>query len=643
MLGVLITLVFSVAMIGWGRLLVGKHLQHLHPAASAGISGLLGLGSVGLLTLFIGLLPSGLKWGIGLVGVIGLVGLVNLVRQPVKPFGRRPEGPEWIGVATIALPLFVGIIGALAPSTAFDWDTIAYHLAVPKIWLAAGQIEPISFIHHSNFPFTVDNLFLWGLVWGGQAGAKAFTISFTLLGVLAFFGLGRQYWGPRAGLIAAATFATAPVVVWETGTGYLDVAHGLFAGLGAWLLLRSLTHDEPWLPGALLMGFAVGSKYTGLQSAFAVAAVGAVLLIKAANKGEGLKKLGTAAVVTLAVGGAWYVKNAVWVGNPVYPFFYEQLGGKNWDQKQAEVYKNEQKTFGVPFDGPLSVPHAILGLAYQPGRYINPGQKLVVDEKGQASGATGNPLGAIGIPLMIGLFAGLLGSRRREFAPAMGWLLICLLMWAVLSQQSRYAVSFAPILALALGAWAVSPKRTALVGALIGLQFVVTGFWAKEMLLMPDRIRVALGATAPEDYLRSKLGFYEVAEALNKGTGKVALFDEVFGFYLDVPYYWAGYGHSTEMGYATMASSDDLIASFKKLDIKRVYVNLRMSDPAFVGRWVSAMGLGDAPAPLPDAERRQLIDDVQARWKVFLADAVQQGKLRLVQVFRGGVVFEVAD
>ncbi len=643
MLGVLITLVFSVAMIGWGRLLVGKYVEHLHPAAGTGVSGLIGLGSVGLLTLFIGLLPGGLRWGIFVVGLIGLIGAVNLVRQPMRIIGRRPEGAEWVGVATIALPLFVGLIGALAPSTALDWDTIAYHLAVPKMWLAAGQIEPVSFIHHSNFPFTVDNLFLWGLVWGGQAGAKAFTISYTLLGVLTLFGLGRQYWGPRAGLIAAAAFATAPVIVWETGTGYLDVAHGLYAGLGAWLLLRSLTHDEPWLPGAILLGFAIGTKYTGLASAMALAIVAGQLVWDSSNRGRALRTVGASALIALAVGGAWYAKNFAWTGNPVYPFLYEHFGGKNWDQNQADVYRNEQDTFGVPWEGTWTVPHAVLGLAYQPGRYVNPGQKLVIDEQGRASGATGNPLGAIGLPILLGLFAGALGTRRRELGPALLWAALGLSVWVVLSQQSRYAVSFAPVLALALGAWATSPRRTILVGAVLSLQFLITGFWAKEMLLDPDRIRVALGATSAPEYLRQKLGFYEAAEAINQGTGKVALYDEVFGFYLDVPYYWASYGHSTEMGYATMTSSDDLIASFRKLGIERVYVNLRMSDPEFVRRWVGAMGLGETPGPLPEAERESLVGDVQGRWKVFLADAVAEGKLRVTQTFRGGVLFEVVD
>lgn len=658
MVGMLITLVFTLAMVGWGRWLLRLGTRgtrghsassgyredgplEYHPAAEFGISGMIGLGSVGLLTLFIGLVPGGLKWGIAVVALLGVFGAVQLVRDRPRIFGRRPEGPEWVAVAGLLLPLVVGIVGTLAPSTALDWDTIAYHLAVPKMWLQAGQIHPVTFIHHSNFPFTVDNLYLWGLVWGGQAGAKAFTLGFTLLGIVTIFGLARQAWGPRAGLLAAAAFATAPVIVWETGSGYLDVAHGLYAGVGAYLLLRTITHREPWLPGALMMAFAIGTKYTGLQSAIAVALVGVVLAMRVPHRGEALKAMSLSALAILLVGGPWYVKNTLWTGNPVYPFFYERLGGKNWDQKQADVYRNEQKTFGVPNEGPLSLPHSVLGMAYQPGRYINPGQTLVVDDRGQASGATGNPLGAIGMALMVGLFMGALGTRRRELAPAMVWLAVCLLMWAMLSQQSRYATSFAPVLALALGAWAVSPKRTVIVAGLIAVQGMVTGYWAKQMLLDPDRVRVVLGATSPDEYLRAKLGFYEAAQAINSSPSKVALYDEVFGFYLDVPYVWASYGHSTEMGYAEMTSADDLIASFERQGIERVYVNLRMSDPEFVRRWVGAMGLGDQPAPLPDDERNNLIGDVQARWKVFLADAVAQGKLRPTQVFRGGVLFDV--
>ncbi|MFX8875701.1 hypothetical protein ABTM97_19225, partial [Acinetobacter baumannii] len=60
-------------------------------------------------------------------------------------------------------------------------------------------------------------------------------------------------------------------------------------------------------------------------------------------------------------------------------------GGKGWDQRRADVYSHEQNTFGVGRQASDPDPdlarnpvrltrigHSILGLAYQPGRYINP-------------------------------------------------------------------------------------------------------------------------------------------------------------------------------------------------------------------------------------------------------------------------------
>ncbi|MFX5562759.1 hypothetical protein ABTD73_20110, partial [Acinetobacter baumannii] len=77
--------------------------------------------------------------------------------------------------------------------------------------------------------------------------------------------------------------------------------------------------------------------------------------------------------------------NVVNTGNPVFPFMYSRFGGKNWDAYNAEIYSNEQATFGVSREVPepgkrsIDMPSqpsklgaAILGLAYQPGRYTNP-------------------------------------------------------------------------------------------------------------------------------------------------------------------------------------------------------------------------------------------------------------------------------
>lgn len=672
--------------------------------ACFGIAGLVGLGFFGLTIFILGLLRTTGNEALMLFPLVAGVITFFTWPRPRRPLMRLPQGPEWLAVLAVAFACLVGLVNVLAPSVMSDWDTIAYHLAVPKIWLADGQIHPISYIHHSNFPGTVDMLFLWGLQWGGQAGAKAFTLVYFLFGAMAIFGLARERYGRTAACWAVAAFSTIPVAVWETGTGYIDVAHGLYAGLGAWVLFLGLESERrgEMVVGGLLLGFAAGSKYTGLQALIGVGVVAlVVLLLRRSPQGHiaspappnsptsgqdvepgmyrapasSWKRIALAALMAIAVCAPWYVRNVAWTGNPVYPFFFERFGGKHWTQRQADVYRNEQSTFGVPREGPLSIPHAILGLAYQPGRYINPGQKLEV-VNGQPQGATGNPLGAIGAPVMVALVLALVywrklaGTTRSDrFDPPQGqdaspappmvsksstltepatlaWILIGLLMWAMLSQQSRYMLSFAPPLCIMLGALIVRVQAGKVLAGLVVAQGLWTAYLCKEMLLIPERVQVAFGAIDPKAYLSNNLAFYDAAQYLNEQKAKrVALFDEVFGFYLDVPYFWAGYGHTDEMGYESMKTPEDFLNALKKLGIDRIYVNTGRAfvDPEFLERWAKAMGINGPAEPLSAEERASLMANVESRWRPLMAEAVAAGKILPEKPFRGGVVFKLAQ
>jgi hypothetical protein len=70
------------------------------------------------------------------------------------------SGPEKLLSFACVLLLLLPLVGVFSPSTALDWDSIAYHLAVPKLWIQQNKVSSISFIHHSNFPAGVDGLFL---------------------------------------------------------------------------------------------------------------------------------------------------------------------------------------------------------------------------------------------------------------------------------------------------------------------------------------------------------------------------------------------------------------------------------------------------------------------------------------------------
>jgi hypothetical protein len=645
MLGVLITLLFCIGMTGWGRVLLFRGNVALDPAAAWGVSGLLGLGGAGLVTLAIGFVPGGLSgWGLYVMGVFALIGCAVLFGEIERPFIKKPEGAEMLAPLVVAIGALFALFSVLAPSDIMDWDTLAYHLAVPKLWIEAGKIGYIPFIHHSNFPFTVDLLYVWGLRWGGESGAKAFQLAYLLIGAVLVFGLARQRYGTRAGWWATVAFVTVPVVLWEAGSAYIDVAHGLYAGGG--ILLAALAVADPerrrlLVPAGLLLGFAAGTKYTGLQT---IAAVGLVLVVAGLVRkqvGEGFKQAVVVGGLAMLVAAPWFVKNVVNTGNPVYPFFYERLGGHDWDQRRADIYRNEQQTFGVGRNGdkrdPTALGHAVLGLAYQPGRFINPAP----------TEGLGTPLGSIGLAVLAGLLLWPLAGRIGRFeGVALGAVVVSLGMWFLLSQQSRYIVPLAvPLAVLVGGATTLRGFAGVAMGA-VGLQAVYSLWLIQSQLVMP-KVQVVTGQVPVEAYRKATNPFFEPSQAINQVVkgGKVALYDEVFGFLLDVPYFWANPGHCTVIPYDSMQTAEDYMSGMRKLGFTHVYISVSpvVKEREMRDRWLASMGMGDPSLAFTPEKRAELLGNWEAKYHILIADAVKEGKLVPEQTFRSSILFRIAN
>ncbi|MCO5297670.1 MAG: hypothetical protein M9921_12510 [Fimbriimonadaceae bacterium] len=638
MLGALITFAVCAGVAAWGRSMLSRWLDELDPAAAWGVGGLFGLGLLGTASLLVGLVPGGLKWGLGLPLALSLWGFAVGWRRKGELRGAKPEGGEWAFVAALALALLFALVGAITPSDMSDWDSLAYHLAVPKMWIAAGQISYVSFIHHSNFPLAIDLLYAWGLQWGGESGAKAFSVAIFGLGLATLFGLARGRWGARAGWWAALCFAGIPAVLWESGTAYIDIGHGLFAGLGLWFVAAWLDQSEDRTPPVLAglgLGLAMGSKYTGLQSlavGLAVLGAGAVVL---GRFREGVRAAALMGVLAVVLAAPWYAKNVAWTGNPVYPFFFERFGGRNWSQPQADVYRDEQQSFGVGRTESgrdlTAFGEAVVGLAAASEPFINRGQY---------------PLGTLGVAVLAGgflwAFAGLRRGRRLE-AAVLASVLLSLALWFVLSQQSRYILTLAVPLSILAGGAAVRLRAGPVLAGVVALQAAYS-LWMIKTLLIDDRLPVALGRVTREEFLTRRVPFYAPSQALNEQVkgGKVALYDEVFGYFLDVPYFWANPGHSSEIPYAALDTGGEYAAALKRQGFTHVYVSLSpvVADPGFVGPWLASMGLAEGNA-FPEEQRQALLNQFQTRWKVLLADAVRAGDLQLVAQFRSGLLFEV--
>ncbi|MCW5938505.1 MAG: hypothetical protein KF884_06855 [Fimbriimonadaceae bacterium] len=618
-------LVGSYAAMPW----LDRWSPDLDPAERLGLAGLLSLGLLGTVTLLLGLVPGGLK--LALIGwplILVLVSLNTARRDGLRGLKFSwPRGWSAAGLVSCSVLALIPLVAILAPSDTRDWDTLAYHLAVPKLWLQAGQVGYVPGIHHSNFPFVAELAALHGLAWGGQTGAKAFSLAWLLFGAFFVFGHARRRSSSGAAWVATLALFSIPVVLWESGTAYIDVAHGLFASVAIvfaaeWLLDGRA--DRSWLAGAGL-GLAMSTKHTGIQVALALGLACTVVTLRARIP---VRQWAAPLVASLLLATPWWMKSWVMTGNPVYPFLFEVFDGREWDVWRAAIYREEQKSFGVG-TGILGLGHAVFGLSYQPGRYVNPGQHL----------GLGFPTGAIGmVPLLaaaIGVTVGRLNGRAKFVLAVCGLLLG---LWFLLSQQSRYLTIVAIPLILASVEMNQSGNARRVWQVIVVAQAAIT---ATVLVLFQTlgQLQVASGAISREDYQARTVGFFVPSQAINRldGAVKVALYDEVFGFFLDKPYFWANPGHSTRIPYERLESGVAYADSMLELGFSHVYINLdpSMIDRGFRDRWLEASGLA-VGAPYSDQERQEMRQDLNLWWRYLTADAVRSGRLVMVEPFGRG-------
>lgn len=625
---------------GVGDLIVRRWTADFDPTARLGFAGFFGLAAAGAV-LFLGVIANGylsqFVWAMAMIAaVVGILGWRSLYPSVSL---QLEKGPWLLAGVGAGIAVLFAIICAAGPSDSLDWDSLAYHLAVPKLWLQHGQIDHISFIHHSNFPFLVDNLYLFGLQWGGAAGAKAFSPCYVFFGCLTIFGLVRQWFGKPAAWWSTLAVIGIPTVLWESGTAYIDAAHGIWAGLGILLAARwSATQNKSELALACLcLGCAAASKYTGLQTVFAVSLCIALFHLRSNGARFSIQKAALVGVVSIAMASPWLFRNVVNTGNPVFPFFYEKFGGKNWDQFSADIYRDEQQTFGVGRTETGrdwgQIGHAVLGLGFQPGRYTNPRQT----EGG------GFPTGALGFVFLASGIAWCLSGKVKRFE---GFVLasvgISFLMWFALSQQSRYMVNVAIPLAVLVGPAVVRLQIGKLLAVLTASQLAY-GQWMVYEIAVKAKLPVVLGQKSVEEFHKTNgPSFALSAPRINElvKDGRVALFDEVFGFYLDVPYFWANPGHSTEIPYASLTTEANFASAMKALGITHCFINLSLMATENRTKFLADCGLQPGSGYSP-AEQDSMMKDPRSKWPILFAEAVKAGAIQPVESGPGGILFQL--
>ncbi len=493
------------------------------------IQAALGWGILSLIWFVVGLLGLYNWWFAYLLLVIGIATLykdglawlreIRVVQEywtNVQVFGK-------ILASSSCILVLIQLVYALAPPV--KWDTLAYHLELPKQYVAAGK-----------FLFLVENplwgrsqvaelLYTWAMTLRGWETATVLGWCFSVVLLLGILGIVRRYSGVTSAWVAVSALLVGYTFRGNFSWGYVDGLAALFGYAVLVMLLEAVESRDPlWLLwiGAFI-GLSLGVKFTN----------GILIPIVLLGILISRQKLGSrwwvyflaVCLIALLFFSPWLFKNILTTGNPVYPHLWatEWVGGDRLLYYQGKMEITPLNWHDVIL--PISL--TWFGIE---GAEVKGIERYYAD--------TGPLLLLFSLP-------GLIYKRKETKGKILaiwfiiGWIVMVVggritpLLW-----QTRYYFSLLPAAAIAVGwGWeaiqgisAVGVRLYRIAGALVLIVLCLTLWGDTVNLVQHNPLSVIMGVRSKREYLDDLLGYYSPAmRALHKlpqGSKVVFLWDE---------------------------------------------------------------------------------------------------------------------
>jgi hypothetical protein len=326
--------VFATSAFGWGRPLAGwirgsldrGSLFVLPLQLSAGIGVIMvALFTAGILSQFNAPVVAGLL----LIGVA--LALAPLARQLARDDGRMvltatsfrqtPESFWWLlAIATIAL-----LPSLLAPlKVPLAWDELMYHLPYARFWAEHGALTVNEWLRYPLSAYNMNLLYGASMLFGSDVFPHLLHALTGALTAVLTFAVARRFFDWRVGLIAVVMVLRA--TRWGWSNAYVDLALMLFWSCAFAALALRHEHGDPRFSylAAFFAGIAVGIKY---QALFYLPAFVVLALIVEQRSAV----IARAVLVFTAIGGYWYLRNALVSGDPLHPIGGPLFGFWLWN------------------------------------------------------------------------------------------------------------------------------------------------------------------------------------------------------------------------------------------------------------------------------------------------------------------------
>lgn len=422
------------------------------------------------------------------------------------PETQEPTGENRPWRLLLLLPaLAYGVLYAvhtLAPETRSD--AVGYHLGFVQRYYRHHGFLAVPTSMYAQLSQGAEMLYLFAYSLGRESAAKIVHFSFLAGTVGGLLALARRHGAGRAGIFAAVAYFTCPVVIPDATSTYNDCALA-FATLAAFATLdRWWRHrDAAWLGLlGLLIGFCFAIKFTGVVAAAAGLAAATGIGLRARSAAAALRGLALIGAVAAVVGLPWLAKNAVFVGNPLAPFFNHWFPNPHFSIEWETAYREAMLAYGS--DGQ--------------GRWA----QLLAAPLDLARGE--RYAGSIGWLFLLAPTA-FLAWRRPLVWALLGAALIGGLPWFS-NAGTRFLIPSLPFVALAMGLGLEQFRgrtRFGCIAALLAAQCITSwpaahGRWYYEHLWSVEGFpwRAAVGLEPPKWHLARNLKFFLLADRLDK-------------------------------------------------------------------------------------------------------------------------------
>jgi hypothetical protein len=360
------------------------------------------------------------------------------------------------------------------------WDDTMYHLPISRFYVENQGIVLNEYLRFPLVPQNMQMLFTLGLMIGGDATAQGMATIPIFIMSLGLIGSGLWLLGSTLpGFLSIMLLLYLPAIREDLGYAYIDDGLALFSwgatlALALWANAGARSRRALIIAG-MLAGGAAGTKIFGGVVALLL---GLYLLLVRRDWGASL----TYAIATIAFGSWWYVRSAIFSGDPIHPMGGNIFGYFLWN---AADLLNQQQTH----------------------------ESYVVDKNLLYLWPALQKAGALiwGLAFLSGIYA---KRENTGIKIIYGVFVVYFFFWFFVTRVERY---LAPVFAVASFLSAYFLYRAA-VGRLLGI-LTSTRAWLGNPHLPAALSLVALLPAAAYLYMKVEYAMANRSETLQKRTG----------------------------------------------------------------------------------------------------------------------------